>query len=250
MDQLRFVRRLVLGLSVLLMGVGGAWTAVKPVEAGSGEALTTQTTVVEASTTSPSTEADLQLVEAAFVPATSTEPALTTTVPTSTSTSSTSSSTTTTTKPKPTTTTTTTTTTKPTTTTTTTATVTIPSSSTTTTTTTPSGGWTQPPENVLSESQIRSLLAAAGFPPDAVDDGVEVIRCETVPDFNASSLHPNGKYAGLFQNALYFWDARSAKAGVAGLSPYDPAANIAVGFLLWNEKQTFSGHWPNCGAGR
>jgi len=108
----------------------------------------------------------------------------------------------------------------------------------------------RPPTNILSESEVRALLVAAGFPPAAVDDGVEVIRCETLPDFNASSLSGNELYAGLFQHALSFWDVRSSKAGVGGLSPYDPAANAAVGFLLWSEKGTFSGHWPNCGAGR
>ena len=108
----------------------------------------------------------------------------------------------------------------------------------------------RPPTNILSESEIRALLAAAGFPPAAVDDGVEVIRCETVPSFNASSLSPNGLYAGLFQHWLEAWDERSAKAGVAGMSPYDPAANIAVGFYLWSPKQTFSGHWPHCGKDR
>jgi len=108
----------------------------------------------------------------------------------------------------------------------------------------------RPPTNILSESEVRAVLVAAGFPPAAVDDGVEVIRCETLPDFNASSLSGNGLYAGLFQHALSFWDVRSSRAGVGGQSPYDPAANAAVGFLLWSEKGTFSGHWPNCGAGR
>lgn len=73
-----------------------------------------------------------------------------------------------------------------------------------------------------------------------------MIRCETVPAFNASSLSGNG-HAGLFQHVLSLWDVRSQKAGVGGQSPYDPAANVAVGYLLWSEKGTFAGHWPYCG---
>jgi len=225
MYQLRFLRRLVLAMSVLIavIGVGLAsesFLSPEPVVIN-----TTSTSISTSTSTATSMSSSTTTTTTARVTTTTTTVALTTT---------------TTTHVDPTTTTTHAHTTTPTTTT----------VAPTTTTTTEAGGWVRPPTNILSESEVRALLVAAGFPPAAVDDGVEVIRCETLPDFNASSLSGNGLYAGLFQHALSFWDVRSSRAGVGGQSPYDPAANAAVGFLLWSEKGTFSGHWPNCGAGR
>ena len=225
MYQLRFLRRLVLAMSVLIAVIGVGLASESSLSPEPVVINTTSTSISTSTSTATSMSSSTTTTTTARVTTTTTTVALTTT---------------TTTHVDPTTTTTHAHTTTPTTTT----------VAPTTTTTTEAGGWVRPPTNILSESEVRALLVAAGFPPAAVDDGVEVIRCETLPDFNASSLSGNGLYAGLFQHALSFWDVRSSRAGVGGQSPYDPAANAAVGFLLWSEKGTFSGHWPNCGAGR
>ena len=225
MYQLRFLRRLVLAMSVLIAVIGIGLASESSLSPEPVVINTTSTSISTSTSTATSMSSSTTTTTTARVTTTTTTVALTTT---------------TTTHVDPTTTTTHAHTTTPTTTT----------VAPTTTTTTEAGGWVRPPTNILSESEVRALLVAAGFPPAAVDDGVEVIRCETLPDFNASSLSGSGLYAGLFQHALSFWDVRSSKAGVVGQSPYDPAANAAVGFLLWSEKGTFSGHWPNCGAGR
>ena len=222
MYQLRFLRRLVLAMSVLIAVIGIGLASESSLSPEPVVINTTSTSISTSTSTATSMSSSTTTTTTARVTTTTTTVALTTT---------------TTTHVDPTTTTTHAHTTTPTTTT----------VAPTTTTTSEAGG---SPTNILSESEVRALLVAAGFPPAAVDDGVEVIRCETLPDFNASSLSGSGLYAGLFQHALSFWDVRSSKAGVVGQSPYDPAANAAVGFLLWSEKGTFSGHWPNCGAGR
>ncbi len=121
-------------------------------------------------------------------------------------------------------TTTTTTTTPPATTTTTVAptTTTVPATTTTTvaTATDPSG------RNVLSEGQVRALVAKY-FPASEVDKAVLVAKCESGFDANVRGGSGNG-YVGLFQHAASVWEARAAKAGMAGKPWWDPEANVAA----------------------
>lgn len=119
-------------------------------------------------------------------------------------------------------------------------TTTVPTTTTTTVATTadPSG------RNVLSEGQVRALVAKY-FPASEVDKAVLVAKCESGFDANVRGGSGNG-YVGLFQHAASVWEARAAKAGMAGKPWWDPEANVAVSAWLLGGGDWW--HWRNCAA--
>lgn len=64
---------------------------------------------------------------------------------------------------------------------------------------------------------------------------------------NPTATNQQSGAAGLFQHLPKYWGSRSAKAGWAGASIYDPEANVAVAAWLWSTGGW--GHWtvaPRC----
>ena len=77
------------------------------------------------------------------------------------------------------------------------------------------------------------------FQPDDVAWAMRVMACESGGDPYAKN--PRSSASGLFQHLARYWDARSAKAGWAGASIWDPEANIAV--AAWLYYTGGPGHW-------
>gem|GEM_PF-7113958 len=75
----------------------------------------------------------------------------------------------------------------------------------------------------------RSLVERY-FAPDLVEEALAIIACES----NGDPAARNGRSgaAGLFQFIGGTWKHASAMAGFAGVSPYEPEANIAAGAWL------------------
>ncbi len=77
------------------------------------------------------------------------------------------------------------------------------------------------------------------FRPDDVPWAMRVMACESGGDPYAKN--PTSSASGLFQHLARYWDERSAKAGWAGASIWDPEANIAV--AAWLFYTGGPGHW-------
>jgi len=69
------------------------------------------------------------------------------------------------------------------------------------------------------------------FQPEDVPWAMRVMACES--GGNPLAKNPRSSASGLFQHLARYWDARSAKAGWAGASIWDPEANIAVAAWLY-----------------
>ena len=76
-------------------------------------------------------------------------------------------------------------------------------------------------------------LVAKWWPSEQVSDALKVIRCES--GGNPDAKNPRSSARGLFQHLGKYWGRRSAKAGWAGASIFDPEANIAVAAWLWRQ---------------
>jgi hypothetical protein len=68
------------------------------------------------------------------------------------------------------------------------------------------------------------------FYPLDVPRALAVIDCESRG--NAFAVNPSSRASGLFQHLPKYWAERSAAAGVAGASIFDPRANTAVAAWL------------------
>ena len=86
--------------------------------------------------------------------------------------------------------------------------------------------------------QWRSLVAAY-FPADQVERALRVMECES--GGLASAKSRSSSASGLFQHLGKYWVARSAAAGWAGASIWDPTANVAV--AAWLARTGGWGHW-------
>lgn len=107
---------------------------------------------------------------------------------------------------------------------------TLPPPSPTTTTPPPTVPITQPPV-VFQESVERwRPLVATYFPTSLLDEALSVMACESKGDPNAQN--PNSTAGGLYQFIASTWNWASANAGFAGVSVYDPEANIATAAFL------------------
>ena len=87
--------------------------------------------------------------------------------------------------------------------------------------------------------QWRSLVETY-FRPGDVDRALRIMRCESGGNPNAKN--PRSSASGLFQHLGKYWVRRSAAAGYAGASIFDPTANVAVAAWLRDQPGGFS-HW-------
>lgn len=105
-------------------------------------------------------------------------------------------------------------------------------------------------EPIVLAPQARSRSYGAGveqwrglvetyFQPEDVPWAMRVMWCESKGDPNAKN--PRSSASGLFQHLATYWPERSAKAGWAGASIFDPEANIAV--AAWLYSWGGSSHW-------
>ncbi len=94
----------------------------------------------------------------------------------------------------------------------------------TTTSTTSAGGgggpWNHPP----AVEQWRSLVQQH-FPASRVEEALAIIDCESNGDPNA--YNPYSGASGLFQFLPSTWASTAPKAGYAGVSVFEPVANVA-----------------------
>lgn len=91
---------------------------------------------------------------------------------------------------------------------------------------------TAPPTGVSIPAGTEGwlTLVEAYFAPDDVQRALDVMWCESRGDADATNASSGA--AGLYQHLPVFWEERSANAGFAGASIYDPTANTAVAAWL------------------
>lgn len=80
----------------------------------------------------------------------------------------------------------------------------------------------------LIEQTITEQCAAVGCDATQV---IRVMYCES----KANTYATNGRYQGLFQHDVYYWDMRASKYGVPGTSIFDPYAQIHVSTRMFAE---------------
>ena len=86
-------------------------------------------------------------------------------------------------------------------------------------------------------------LVAAWFRPGDVDRAMRIMQCESGGDPNVMHDYSNPASAsGLFQHLGKYWASRSAAAGFAGYSVFDPTANVATAAWLRDQRGGW-GHW-------
>jgi len=95
----------------------------------------------------------------------------------------------------------------------------------------------------MAPEELRALVTLY-FASEDVELALRVIWCESRYDPLADN--PRSSASGLFQHLATYWDDRSAKAGWAGASIWDPEANIAVAAWL----VYFGGGWGHWGPSR
>ena len=137
----------------------------------------------------------------------------------------------------------------PTTTTTTTTTSTQPPTTTTTTTTEPPVTTTTTPPDDGEPRDVEAWrpLVSDYFRAGRVDDALAVMDCESRG--NPLALNPVSGAAGLFQFIPNTWEWASENAGFAGVSPFEPEANIAAAaWLVERSIEAGEGAWShwNC----
>lgn len=87
----------------------------------------------------------------------------------------------------------------------------------------------------------RPLLSQY-FRPGDVDRAVRIVACESHGDPDARNLSSGA--SGLFQHMPRYWSERSAAAGFAGHSVFDPVANVAVAaWLVYDYPGGGWSHW-------
>ncbi len=90
--------------------------------------------------------------------------------------------------------------------------------------------------------QWRSLVASY-FRAGDVDRALRIMQCESGGDPNIMHDFSNPASAsGLFQHLGKYWMRRSAAAGFAGASIFDPTANVATAAWLRDQRGGW-GHW-------
>ncbi len=83
---------------------------------------------------------------------------------------------------------------------------------------------------------------------DPTDRGwaLAVTLCESSAqpsDTTSEARHVSSGASGWFQHLPKFWDERSTKAGVPGVSVFDPTANVVVAAWLLYSTPQGKGHW-------
>ncbi len=90
-----------------------------------------------------------------------------------------------------------------------------------------------------SVDQWRRLVETY-FRAGDVERALRIMRCESGGNPNAKN--PGSSASGLFQHLGKYWASRSAAAGYAGASIFDPTANVAVAAWLRDQQGGWS-HW-------
>ncbi len=88
-------------------------------------------------------------------------------------------------------------------------------------------------------------LVSIHFAAADVPWALRTVGCETGWTWDPNATNPSSGAAGLFQHLPKYWASRSAAAGYAGASIYDPNANVAV--AAWLYYREGPRHWPTCG---
>ncbi len=91
----------------------------------------------------------------------------------------------------------------------------------------------------LGVEQWRPLVAAF-FRPGDVDRALRIMQCESGGNPNAAN--PSSSASGLMQHLKRYWATRSAAAGFAGASIFDPTANVATAAWLRDQRGGWQ-HW-------
>lgn len=97
-----------------------------------------------------------------------------------------------------------------------------------------------------------TALVSEYFESADVPRALDVIFCESSGRPNITN--PVSGASGLFQHMPDFWGERAASAGMAGKTPSDPRANIAVAAWLvyegggWHHWAASSGCWSGLGS--
>lgn len=84
-------------------------------------------------------------------------------------------------------------------------------------------------------------LVAKHFPPNAVDDALKVMYCESAG--NPQAKNPVSGASGLFQHLPKYWQERSYRAGVGGADIMNPEANVIVAAWLYRTSGNNWTHW-------
>ncbi len=87
--------------------------------------------------------------------------------------------------------------------------------------------------------QWRGLVATY-FRAGDVDRALRIMACESGGDPNIANSRSSAR--GLFQHLGKYWSARSAAAGFAGASIFDPTANVATAAWLRDQPGGWL-HW-------
>ncbi len=93
-----------------------------------------------------------------------------------------------------------------------------------------------------SVEQWRSLVATY-FRAGDVDKALRIMACESGGD--PSAANPRSSARGLMQHLGKYWVRRSAAAGFAGVSIFDPTANVATAAWLRDQPGGWL-HWRAC----
>lgn len=89
---------------------------------------------------------------------------------------------------------------------------------------------TRPPAKFPAAVERWRPLVATYFPEALLDEALSVMECESKGDPDAEN--PSSSASGLYQFIASTWTWASTNAGFAGVSVFDPEANIATAAFL------------------
>jgi len=102
---------------------------------------------------------------------------------------------------------------------------------------------THPRHTFTGSVEQWRLLVATYFRPGDVDKALRIMQCESGGSPSAANSRSSAR--GLFQHLGKYWPARSAAAGFAGASIFDPTANVGTAAWLRDQPGGWL-HWRAC----